>query len=122
MRRMLPGAFLLALLAGPAFAAPLEIASAWLREPPPGSGPAAIYMELHNRGDAPVAAGEQTRHPVRQQLGGSVGGALVGGAGGFIAPDHLGFGLQPVADATRPEIVDRQPGGDGTPLQDVHHG
>ncbi|MBK9469511.1 MAG: copper chaperone PCu(A)C [Gammaproteobacteria bacterium] len=55
MRRTLPGAFLLALLAGPAFAAPLEIASAWLREPPPGSSGAAIYMELHNRGDAPVA-------------------------------------------------------------------
>lgn len=41
--------------AGPACAAALEIGAAWLRQPPPGQTGAAIYMELHNRGSAPLA-------------------------------------------------------------------
>jgi hypothetical protein len=41
--------------AGPACAASLEITAPWLREPPPGQTGAAIYMELHNRGSAPLA-------------------------------------------------------------------
>jgi hypothetical protein len=41
--------------AGPACAASLEITGAWLRQPPPGQTGAAIYMELHNGGAAPLA-------------------------------------------------------------------
>jgi hypothetical protein len=41
--------------AGPACAASLEITQAWLRQPPPGQTGAAIYMELHNPGVAPLA-------------------------------------------------------------------
>ncbi len=41
--------------AGPAYAAALDITEAWLRQPPPGQTGAAIYMELHNGGAAPLA-------------------------------------------------------------------
>ena len=40
---------------GPAYAAALDITGAWLRQPPPGQTGAAIYMELHNGGTAPLA-------------------------------------------------------------------
>jgi copper(I)-binding protein len=48
---------LVAALAGvvPAYAAALDIAGAWLRQPPPGQTSVAIYMELHNGGSAPLA-------------------------------------------------------------------
>ncbi|MCP5321957.1 MAG: copper chaperone PCu(A)C [Pseudomonadales bacterium] len=38
-----------------AHAATLEIVAPWLDEPPPGRPIAAVYMELHNRGSAPLA-------------------------------------------------------------------
>lgn len=59
MKSSLPAraVLLAAALAGaaPACAAALEIGAAWLRQPPPGQTGAAIYMELHNRGSAPLA-------------------------------------------------------------------
>lgn len=43
-------AVLLAGLAPAALAGPLEIADAWMNQPPPGQAGAALYMKLHNAG------------------------------------------------------------------------
>lgn len=59
MKYSLPERAVLLLVAlagvGPAYAAALDITGAWLRQPPPGQTGAAIYMELHNGGAAPLA-------------------------------------------------------------------
>lgn len=48
-------AALLALGVGPVLAGTLEIAAPWLNQPPPGRAGAALYMELHNAGEVPLA-------------------------------------------------------------------
>ena len=48
-------AALLALGAGPALAGALEVVSPWLNQPPPGRAGAALYMELRNAGEVPLA-------------------------------------------------------------------
>jgi copper(I)-binding protein len=50
--RILGAALLFLALADPLAAAELRIEQAWLREPPPGPGTLAIYLQLFNDGPA----------------------------------------------------------------------